>query len=804
MGRLFWLALVAACLVAPSGAAAQTAAARLRSPFSVSFDQLWLRELPWSSDATALLETVEAAAVSDRFSQGGLSAGESARLGIHSASWSELQHRLGGFDVTDPERGGTPLVLVPRVALDGLRLQTAALGAEIGAPGALLSLDPLRPGAKWSRRLALLAAPPGLQSDVKAGSAPAIARQRDAYELAAVANGPLIRDRLGATFALEWERADRSERGAAAELRGDRKSALGQLVWTPSQRDEAQLHLAGHDLRRPFAGRARFADPKVGEGDRAFLAGGSWLRRSSAGARLLAKLSFAARKNEPAPEGGRAKALERLAAGPIGDSVVDENGLRVFRGEASYSPRARTTGRFQHEPSLTAQAEWSRLTTTPSPALVVAELVDGRPARAWSFSEAGAAWRSLSRLGFAVGDRISLSERLDAQLGLRIDAQRGSRPGAAGLVLWRDVSPRAALEARPFHGLPVFLHAGFARYPGRLPLNLLAFGDPAARSADVLRWTDANRDGVFQPSERGAIVMRAGPGGSFVSMDPDLAAPRTTEYTAGLGFERGALRFTFSGVHRRTRGFAETVNVGAPASSYRVSRIADPAVDLVGTGDDQLLPLYERLPSTFGQDRFVLTNPEGHDVTQEGVEFALELSPGERLRLRLGGTASKTTGAGANRGFLVGENDPGLPGELFDNPNADSFKSGRMFFDRAYTLKLAGVYRIGGWGAGFAARYQDGQPFARVVIAEGLNQGPEIVPAVQRGDHRFTYILTADARIARTFRVGRALVTASLEAFSLFRQRREVEEYVVSGPGFRSVSAAQPPRSVRLGLSLSY
>jgi hypothetical protein len=332
----------------------------------------------------------------------------------------------------------------------------------------------------------------------------------------------------------------------------------------------------------------------------------------------------------------------------------------------------------------------------------------------------------------------------------------------------------------------------------------LAFGDSRARSANIARWTDPNGDGVFKSSERGTLVAREGPGGAFVSIDPNLAAPRTTEFTAGLGIEHGPLRFTFSGVHRQTRGLVENVNVGVPLSSYRVLRIADPAADIVGTGDDQLLPYYERSPSTFGQDRYVLTNPQGHDVVHEGVEFNLELVPGERLRLRLGGTASKTTGAGANRGFRVSENDAGVPGELFDNPNADSFKSGRMFFDRAYTLKLAGLYRLRSFCAGFVARYQDGQPFARVVIAEGLSQGPEIVPAVERGVHRFTYILTVDARLAKSFGIGRAQVTASVEAFSLFRQRVEVEEYVVSGPSFRSVSASQPPRSVRVGLTLAY
>jgi hypothetical protein len=227
-------------------------------------------------------------------------------------------------------------------------------------------------------------------------------------------------------------------------------------------------------------------------------------------------------------------------------------------------------------------------------------------------------------------------------------------------------------------------------------------------------------------------------------------------------------------------------------------------VDLAGASDDRLLPVYDRDPASFGQDRYLLTNPAGHDVTHEGVELLGETAL-SRVRVRLSGSASQTLGAGANRSFHVGENDPGVPGELFDDPNADTFASGRLFFDRAYTLKLAAEYHSpGGFRAGAVTRYQDGQPFARLVVVEGLAQGPELVQAVSRGDHRFTYTLTVDALLSKTFSLGRAQATLGVEAFSLFRQRSEIEEYVVSGPRFRDVTAIQPPRSLRVSLALGY
>ena len=775
------------CLCAALPAAAQS---RLRSPFSVAYDELWLRELPWSSDATSILETVDATAVSDRFSLAGLSAGEPARLGIHAASWAELRYRLDDFDVTDPARPGRPLVLVPRAVLGSARLDNAALGPESDAAGALLSLGVLEPAERWRGRIGYLGAPSFLQTDVSADSAPAIAQLREGFELHALATGPLAKERLRGSFALEWERADRSERGSDARLRGERKHAFAELVFSPSPKQEGRLLLAGHDALGAYP-------------DSALFAGLAWLRRADAGGQLRAAFSYAHRSADPPADARGTLSIERLADGPVADSVPEPGRARVLRGELSFAARALRAGPLGHAASATAQLESSRLSPDATPALLVAELVDGRPARVWSWSAAASSSRSLARLGFAVKDRISVPDRLDASVGLRLDLQNGSHSGGSSVVSWSDLDPHVSLLARPLRSRPLVVQGGFAQYGARLSLPLLGVGDPAARSADVFRWTDANRDALFQPAERGVLVARSGPGGGVTTVDPELKAPRTTEFTAGLVFDRGPLRFSFAGIHRSTRGIPESVNVGAPPASYRVRFLPDTGVDLVGAQDDQLLAVYDRDPASFGRDRYVLSNPEGHDVTHEGVETALELSK-QGLRLRLSGTASKTTGAGANRGFRATENDPGLPGELFDNPNADSFASGRMFFDRAYTLKLAGVLRRGAWGAGFAARYSDGQPFARVVIAEGLAQGPEAVAAVSRGDHRFTYILTVDARLARDFTLGRARATASVEAFSLMRQRKEVEEYVVSGPDFRRVTATQPPRALRLGLAVAF
>jgi outer membrane receptor protein involved in Fe transport len=230
----------------------------------------------------------------------------------------------------------------------------------------------------------------------------------------------------------------------------------------------------------------------------------------------------------------------------------------------------------------------------------------------------------------------------------------------------------------------------------------------------------------------------------------------------------------------------------------------DDNVDVDGSGDDRILMIYNRLPSSFAQDQYLLTNPDIDRATGYGLEISARWTRGP-LWLSFGSTASIGQGAAASTGFLPIENDHGVLGELFINPNAASYARGRLFSDRAFTIKLMGVYRfpydirLGG-----IARYQDGQPFARVVVMPGLEQGVEAVRAVRNGDHRFTFTGTLDLRLQKGFPIGSRRVEAVFDAYNVFDFSYEVEERVVTGDAFRQISAVQPPRSFSLGVRVAF
>jgi hypothetical protein len=769
-----------------------------------TFDPDLLRDIPSSGSPWSLLETVEATAILDRIENGGLYVGEAGLLGVHGSSWTQVTYRLGALDITDPGRTGTPLFQPDLFALQKVTLDSFLLPVEESGPGATLSLVPRRPGPSWHGTLSADAVPIAWQASPPT-TPPPIARYDSFRRAQLVLEGPLAKDRLGLLISGTLVRAGRLEGSDPTPLEDRLSSLLAHLVWTPSPRDEVRFLGAGQGVEHPYAGRARFGGGDVPQNDRLLMLQSTWER--TAGTRWSLTGGYVRGSFEPQTAGQTPTGVvERLQVGPI-EQLFDGNSTRErAQLEARLEPPPRHFAGGDHALRFGVQGTRSSASTRPeSPRGLVAETVDGLPARVWDYGWAGpeSRWRATDFAAY-VADSMSFG-RLGLEAGLRFESTRAAADGSAGRIDGQGLLPRVSARWRIREGGGLSLFTGYGRYRHRLSLDLLAYGDPAAPQGLVYRWQDTNGNHALDPGEVGPLIARVGPGGSFSSIDPGLKVPHTDEWVVGLEARLGPSWTTrVLGIHRRDHDLLASVNVGAPASAYEVFSVPDAGGDILGP-PSQLLPIYNRLPTSFGQDRYQLTNFPGANALHEGVEIALEGKAGERLRFRLGATAYRSVGPGDNRGFRASENDPGLVGELGETPNALTYSTGRLFFDRAYTLKIAGVYHApGDVRLGLVARYQDGQPFARVVVSPALNQGPEAVQAIPNGRSRFTYTLTLDARVEKGFALGRWRPALVLEAFNLLDTANEVEEDVATGPSFRQPTAIEPPRAFRLGLRLDF
>jgi hypothetical protein len=759
------------------------------------FGEDWLRDLPTGRDPWSLLETAEIAAVTDRMDTGGVWAGLPGRVSAHGTSLTQAAFHLAGTDASDPLGSGRSLFDPDLLWLSSLHFATGLLPAGVAGAGPVLVATPQRPGQTWQGSLTADFAHP---ETGPSGAPPPIARLDHWSSGALLARGPLG-DRIGLVVAASVRDASRLERDDPRELPSRVLSGMGQVVFTPSAAQEVRLLLAGQDTDRPFESRAAAIEPGTTEHAGAVIVEGEWhgRRRDGAAASVRAGYTRGTTDSTGADLGGT---VERLRDGPVPQLVLPG---RAVRSRLSAEGQADLPGRLfgaggALQLGLGAFRESAE--TTPVPGLWrTPQRLDGVGAQVWETEVGRTAprWASTELAAWVEG-RTDPARRLTLRAGARLEWLAASAETAAPEVSWLTVTPRLRASWRLGGGLALVI--GFGQYRHRLPLSTLAFGDPAAPTAAIYRWNDRNVDGEFALPERGPLVARYGPGAPVAALDAGLRAPRTSEVVFGVEHRRGPWTARLLGLYRRERDLLETVNLGVTAADYVVSTVPDPGGDIHGAADDQLLPIYARRPSSFGADEFLLTNVADDDAWHEGAEITLARD-GERFGFVLGATAHRADGPNAWRGFRPSENDQGFVGERRDQPNADTFGRGRLFADRAYTIKVASRYAApGDLRLGLVARYQDGQPFARIVLAPGLPQGTEMVQAVPNGRHRFEFALTLDARLEKGFTFGRARLAVVAEAFNLLANAHEVEEDPVSGPTFRTPTANQPPRVFRFGL----
>jgi hypothetical protein len=779
--------------------------AEKRTPRSLgpAFDADLLQRLPLGHGLWSVFETVEPTAILDRMDTGGLYLGEPGLMGIRGSSWTQASWTLGDLDITDPDRTGTPMFIADPETLDAIEVGAGLAPADERGAGPGVGLVVRRPGGTWHRMVQASAAPSSLQQDFQGGGAPVIAHLNSFASGRFRVDGPLVKDRLGLLISGTLARGSRVERANPRSLEGREADLLAHLVFTPRPRDEFRLLAAVQSLTHPYAGRARFGDGDVREADRFLVAQSTWQRRGTRPWSLttgVVRGTFDPHLPDFAPGG-----VESLADGPVQLQYPGAASRRRWALSGWLDPVT-----SEHH-AVRVGTSWSLTQSTTRPAGLAAltpETVAGVPARVWNYGWAGpvSKWRG-SELSAYATDHVHYGV-LAVDAGLRYETSRATRAGSDGQITWTGLTPRLLIRVHPLpHERPnLALLAGYAWYYNRLPLHLLAYGDPTAAQGRVFQWLDRNGDGRFQQGERGPMISRVGPGGSYSSIDPGLKPPLSKEFF--LGFEAGIGGVQFRGLayHRRERDLVASVNVGAPASAYDVHYVRDPGNDIVGSGDDWWLPIFDRRPETFGDDRYLLTN-DTTKATDQGLELSVNGRIGKRLRLLAGATASKTHGPAAYRGFLATQNDQDVIGDRLELPNAATLSRGRLFFERGYTIKIAGAYEAPrDVHLAVVARYQDGQHFARLVIPTdlNLNQGPEPVRGIRNGQSRFTYVLTIDARLEKGFAVGGTRLAGVLEAFNVGGTGIEVEENVIWGPAYRATSAVQPPRAVRLGLRLDF
>ncbi|HEX4347822.1 MAG TPA: TonB-dependent receptor [Vicinamibacterales bacterium] len=763
-----------------------------------------LRDLPTSDTIFSLLETTEPSLTSDRMSGSGAYTGQAPRISGFFSSWSQTLYRIGDVSISDPTGSGAPLLAPDPEFWGNLQMTTGMMPASINAQGVAITLTPHAPSATWTTTLAGTA---GFPAQAPGAGTPPIVRSDGWDRAVATASGPILtgahgETRLAGFFGGAWTRGKAINRASTDSVTSTSGSGFMNLVFTPEPDDDLRVIGWVQRVKAPLdiSLLSSLLAPTEDNGGHLQAA---WEHGARGGVHYRVFGSYTERTRTAPP----------ITSPPIYDDAVDDPVSQLaFRGPSTV--RQWTVGAHLPAPAtapaaLDAGIELGGARDRSGPAFsgLAGEGVDAGVFREWAFNPPAAPTsnRHMMTATAYASERFTVTPSLVGNAGLRYDGVNGSADGAAAGVKWNSWLPRAGVEWTPAVPLRPKLFAEVTRTAYRLPLDLLAFGDPGAPTASVFQ-PGAGPIGVVKPD---ALIARVGPGSggdpSFVQFDPKLQRPTTDELAIGLETHPSS-SFTLGlrGFLRKERHVLSLVDSGAPASAYTLSTVFDPGNQLENPVDDQQLPIYNRLVSSFGQDKYLVTNSAGDDATSESIEITGRLT--SRHVILFGGlSANQSESNAANIGFGPLENDPDVIGSTFVDPNAATFPRGRPFSDRAYTIKISTILRLpADIHAGLIARYQDGQPFSRLVIATGLNQGTEAIRAFPDGGSRFTFTETLDARLQKAFPLGANTFDVVVDVFNLLNTQNEVEERTITGATYRMPTALQQPRTLHAGFRVTF
>jgi hypothetical protein len=740
----------------------------------------FLRDLPTSNTPFAIPEGIQSETIGDRFSGAGLNAATAPRFGAFLNSWTQTQFRVGDVSIVDPRTGGVPLFMPTLAMWERVTTTVAGMSLDENASGSSIVLEPRRPGDRWTRAFEGTFSAPFLVSE-GGGLAPPVDQVRQWQDGSAFISGP-VTGTVGLAAAASWRRLSHLAAPATVETADRVVSGLAHLVIAATPRDE--LRVLGWVQQ---IDAAAFADTSVHVQS-------TWQRR---GADRLAWRAFGAYT-------ARGRSVEAAPVQTV-DSIVDDAVTdRLDTGAGSVSrwvAGARAASSAKLMPSFGIDVEGARMRADPVGVQQIGELVNGMPARLWTIRSPGTDDRRHSTtLAAFVNERLTPGP-LTIDAGLRLDVASAAADLSESSIQWTTWLPRAMVRWQIIGTGGLAMTVGYRRSAYQLPLNVLAVGDAAAPVADVSLWT----------GQAASPIARVGPGtggdAGFTAIDPKLERPTTDEGV--LAFESRPvswLQMEAAGIVKREQPLIGLTDSGVPSSAYSAFQVPDPSFEPGSPQGGPLVTVYNRPADAYGRDRYLLTNRTGDDpATFWGIDVNVRAAT-HRFTVLVGGTIwTRTMATAAAVGYLPTQNDQSVLGNLFVDPNAATAARGQVFPDRSHTVKAAVSGRLP-WdvGVGAIARYQDGQPFARLVVVPNLTQGPTAVRAYVNGGTAFTYTGTLDVRVQKAFAVGRTQLTAALDVYNLPNLGNEVTENVVSGPAFRVPTSVQPPRTILLGVHVAF
>ena len=770
--------------------------------------------LPTGHSVWSLIENQDFAATTNRIDVGGLWETRPALFSARgAASWTQNQYLLNGMDVSDPFTPGLPLFLPDIFALAATQMSNADHPAAAFYPGGLFTLVPKDGTDAFRGGFSGYYIDKGMtSSNITSDLQQEGVSQSHTFNSLADVNlhfsGPLAGPNLKAFASATLQSVNRNiadfERDDTSSLVSglinveyDRPGSIWRFLWT------------GQKVADPTRGAGRFVpfNSTVRGSDGYNVLQATWETKPHETSRLRAGVGYAGHDEsgtfQNGPDGPMTFDIFQLDAQERAMQAGTESRRRFsgfVEGESIFTGILGADHLLEYGARVSAESAATRPDVRDNMYLLTYQ---GLPAEV-VVAQAGAEHRENGFTLNVYGRETLRFGRLSLFFGVNLGISRASNSRQS--LRWTDLAPHLGVSVPLDSRGRSFFRLTAARYFATLPLAYLAYGNPDAPGREIYAWNDENHDLAYQPGEAGALLRREGP--RYGTIDPGLKRPHTDElagsWTNDLG--RGWL-LMLSAFMRETRDLVATVDTGVPDSAYAPVTIHDDGDDQIpGTPDDLTFTVYDQDPATLGQDAYLLTNAGNRVSRYQGLDLTLLKKAGPDFLFYAAFTAMHAV-AVTNPGNTEWENDDGVLGPLYDNPNAAINAKGRPRFDRAYTARI-GMSVRGPLGTriGAVAKYYDGQPFARKIVVEGMSQGLFYIDAHPRGVSRYEYNMTVDLRIEKSFTFKTSMLRLFLDGFNILNRNLATAENEWTGPAypFRNATEIQSPRVFRAGLNFEF
>jgi hypothetical protein len=409
-----------------------------------------------------------------------------------------------------------------------------------------------------------------------------------------------------------------------------------------------------------------------------------------------------------------------------------------------------------------------------------------------------------------VDDSYQINKRVTLSLGLRLDRYVPFLPvqdGPAGtqhfdevnpIVVWNNLGPRVGVSMDVFGDAKTVLKANYGEFWFYPSVNFGNGVNPNPSGWNVrYPWSDANRNGYWDPGEedRRTILSRRG-GSASTAMDPALKNSYVRqvstyverEVASNFGVRTG---FVWNG-RRQPYG---SVNINRPLNAY------DTPITFTDPGPDGRLATADDGPVMTGFNLSASALAAGVVNFTRNLEnadsdfYTWELTANRRqtgrwsLLASFAKTWSRDSALGAGTSYT-----PNVFINTVDGVNQfttwQSKVSGTLLLPR--DVRLIPILR-----------HQSGDPFGRT-FQQRFNYGTVAIKAEPRDAERSPNVTVFDIRGEKAVRLAAARIVGFFDVYNVFNANTEQVITTSSGASWLRPIAITPPRIARIGTRIEW